>query len=554
VSASRGAVRSDANQSQRQRKIRQVERQLANQASTSTIQTNSQTQRDIPLKMAGNKTMVAPGTRDAPKFSSKKPQELRRFVRLMEDLWKEAGIVDDEIKKASIGKYADQESEEEWTALDTYEAGHSWEDFKEELIENYPEAAAAERGTPARIKQLCMDTRDIKLGDLTALYAFRRAFMAEAKKLAKPPAAMSNRELVELFLGCLSESMASAILQFLGNTKDWSKSRTKAAVGEIELAASNTNSKASRRPEDRYDLDEVCKAAIQVSESSQGMFYLMNKSTYETTSTTGEREIMMLNQPVSETKAIVQKLEELEGAQALERDRLVNVNKNIDSKFNELEAMMKAILAQNQSQGRNSGRQDNMKPYDPNSGMILGQPGTVPKWPIKSMDNERCFYCGRMGHFQADCEEMKAQIKAGNLKLNPEGKLRLKDGSHIPGFPSGTCIKERVERHYARRPSQYYYGEYDDEESTSGPSGSRYTNQYVNIAEDADRRRTRLEYELDLKEKEEALELRKIRLEREEKRMEQGNKQTRAANVLDLLEQLTDEEISAIKAARSGFT
>ena len=29
--------------------------------------------------------------------------------------------------------------------------------------------------------------------------------MAEAKKLVKPPAAMSNRELVELFIGCLTD-------------------------------------------------------------------------------------------------------------------------------------------------------------------------------------------------------------------------------------------------------------------------------------------------------------------------------------------------------------
>jgi len=43
--------------------------------------------------------MIAPGARDAPKFSSRKPQELRRFVRQMEDLWKDAGITEDEEKK-----------------------------------------------------------------------------------------------------------------------------------------------------------------------------------------------------------------------------------------------------------------------------------------------------------------------------------------------------------------------------------------------------------------------------------------------------------------------
>ena len=158
--------------------------------------------------------MIAPGTRDAPRFSSKKPQELWWFLRIMEDLWQEAGIVDDDVK---VGKYANQESEEEWTALEMYEAGHSWTEFKDKLIENYPEAVAAERGTPAGIRQLCSETRDIRLGNFVALYAFCQAFMAEVKKLVKPPAAMSNRELVKLFLGCLSDQMASAVLQFLGN-------------------------------------------------------------------------------------------------------------------------------------------------------------------------------------------------------------------------------------------------------------------------------------------------------------------------------------------------
>ena len=159
-----------------------------------------------------SKAMIAPGTRDALRLSSKKPQELQQFLRIMEDLWQEAGIVDDDVKKTMVGKYANQESEEEWTALEMYEAGHSWTEFKDELIENYPEAAAAERGTPARIRQLCSETRDIRLGNLVALYAFHRAFMAEVKKLVKPPAAMSNRELVELFLGCLSDQMASTVL------------------------------------------------------------------------------------------------------------------------------------------------------------------------------------------------------------------------------------------------------------------------------------------------------------------------------------------------------
>ena len=140
------------------------------------------------------KRMIAPGRRDAPKFKSDEPEKLRRFVRSMEDLWLEAGVDDDDAKKSMVGKYADVDSEEVWATFRTYGKGHSWEEFKKELIANYPEAAAAERGTPARIRQLCAETSKVRLGDMPALYSFRRAFMAEARKLQKPLAAMAGTQ------------------------------------------------------------------------------------------------------------------------------------------------------------------------------------------------------------------------------------------------------------------------------------------------------------------------------------------------------------------------
>ena len=88
--------------------------------------------------------MILPGTRDAPRFYASKPEELRRFLRQMEDLWADARINDDDKKKVSLGKYADYESEEEWAAFTTYSTGYSWEEFKKKLFENYPEAAEAQ--------------------------------------------------------------------------------------------------------------------------------------------------------------------------------------------------------------------------------------------------------------------------------------------------------------------------------------------------------------------------------------------------------------------------
>jgi hypothetical protein len=502
-------------------------------------------------KMASVKTskMVAPGTRDAPKFSSTKPEGLRRFIRLMEDLWSEAGVTNDDVKKSMIGKYADEDSEEEWTAFTSFGRGHSWSEFKDELIENYPEAAAAERGTPARIRQLCSETSKVRLGDMPALYSFRRAFMVEAKKLQKPPAAMANRELVELFIGCLSESFASAVLQFLGNgvpRVETTESTASTSRGkEVDTTVTN---RPQRRPEDRYDLDEICKAAIQVSENSQGMFSLMRK---DSSVNVGERGVLLFNQPVSETKALTNKVDELESVQALERDRLVSVTKTMESKMSGLEEMMKTLLAQSQT----GASQANCKGDCKGNNCRTHEASSAPtqRWGGRpsGMDNEKCFWCGLSGHFQADCDDLKNQLRLGNVKINPEGKLRLKDGSFIPNQPVGATMKEKVERHYARKPSQFYYGEYEDSDPPS-PIMPKYA-QYLGASNDAEKRVARLEAELELRKRESALEQRRRKLEQEEKKLEQSSGNDRAANTVDLLGQLTDEEVVAIKASRMGF-
>ena len=121
--------------------------------------------------------------------------------------------------------------------------------------------------------------------------------MAEVKKLVKPLVAMSNRELVELLIGCLTDQMALAVLQFLGNIVPSSKPKTKEKNVVSEEAASSLESgtvpcQVLRQLEDRYDLENVCRAAIQVSSNSQGMFLLINKPTQELTEECG---VLMLN-------------------------------------------------------------------------------------------------------------------------------------------------------------------------------------------------------------------------------------------------------------------
>src|SRR6202789_320512 len=209
------------------------------------------------------------------------------------------------------------------------------------------------------------------------------------------------------------------------------------------------------------------------------------------------------------------------------------------------------FMTQNQTVAKSSGCKDDCKGNGCKTHEASTSSTPAQRWG-RSMDKEKCYYCGGMGHFQADCEELKTHVRQGSVKVNPEAKLRLKDGSFIPNQPAGATIKERVDRHYARRPSQYFYGEYEDDDpvTTAAP---KYASQYLNSSDDAERRLARREAELELKQREDALELRRRKLELEEKKLEQSSEPSRMANLLDVLGQLTEDDLAAIKVARSGF-
>ena len=148
----------------------------------------------------------------------------------------------------------------------------------------------------------------------------------------------------------------------------------------------------------------------------------------------------MYSQPVSEAKALSEKVDELEGVQALERDWLVSMSKTFDSRMDGIEGLLKNLMSQsqtnvNQGMCKEDCKGGVCKTHETNS-------GPVQKWGGKPMESEKCFWCFLLGHFQADCEDLKNQIRLGNVKVNPEGKLRLRDGSFIPNFSPGASMKE----------------------------------------------------------------------------------------------------------------
>ena len=100
---------------------------------------------------------------------------------------------------------------------------------------------------PAKIWQIVQEADNVELGDTVKLYSYWQTFLSEANKLVKPPAVMSNRELMELFMSSLSLTMGQAVLQFLGGS----------AKKKVIEKGKETKVKDLRRPEDWYDLDKV---------------------------------------------------------------------------------------------------------------------------------------------------------------------------------------------------------------------------------------------------------------------------------------------------------
>jgi len=89
--------------------------------------------------------MIALNYRDAPKSNPEKPEKLLCFLRAIEVEFTNTSFNRDKMEE--VEKYTDARTEEEWRALDNYGDPTKWAEFKEELINSYPEAMSLRTGS-----------------------------------------------------------------------------------------------------------------------------------------------------------------------------------------------------------------------------------------------------------------------------------------------------------------------------------------------------------------------------------------------------------------------
>jgi len=105
--------------------------------------------------------------------------------------------------------------ERQWKALPEFSAG-IYEALKEKLLTLYPKAEELGRGSVDNLKKKMRGIGEIGVNDRDVLLSLIRIITAELSKLKNiSPPIHTNRELVEMFLGCLSRKFAASVAQKL---------------------------------------------------------------------------------------------------------------------------------------------------------------------------------------------------------------------------------------------------------------------------------------------------------------------------------------------------
>jgi hypothetical protein len=366
-------------------------------------------------RMTSSVKMPAPGAKDAPKFSKERPSELNRFLSRMEDWYTKAGTsLEDRITE--LGKYADIQSEKEWRHLKTYK-GKDWDAFKKELQGEYIEALDEEKGSLKELRRICKSHREIYSPDLAELQDLKREFIAEARCLLEPPAALSNREAVDKFLDCLSDEFRDKIL------------------GRLEVAEGMKAQTVDRRMEDRYDLDDTINMAITISRGARGL--TMSRESTRDKGKERERSTSVhiknedVNTPEKRAAAVSR-------AMKTEPD----IGETLAAFADEMKASRKTMENDRKTLLEDLARV--FRQATPATPVVAPQQSLYRPTMTYNNATSGCFYCGEEEHRKDNCPHRASHHEKGFIIIDQTGRTKMADGKFIP-MNGGATAKDRVE-------------------------------------------------------------------------------------------------------------
>ena len=353
--------------------------------------------------------------------------------------------------------------------------GHSYEKFKEMLLEDFPEAANLEEGSISRLRRILHRYRQVKDWDLERLKGYNRAFKLEVDKLMKEPAVINNYNAVQYYLSGLDEYWRGRLIQVMGDLtrektkKDRTQSRTKL-----------------RRHDDPWKLKEVMEEMENLMAAGDGSVYVkMNdlslsdpllKDSYK-----GKSSSVAQSKPVTKTGAsiiptpttrkskkpeedVYHVKEELEDSHLREDDDEdgplnIRVAASVDGHTASIRAHDQEIkvlkdsaeqvkILANEVQGLKKTLEDMPKRIQtswttPARG--YGQDSPNRSFNVGGTDRAGCYFCKEQTHRVKECPYQRKLIEKGWIVWNDKMRaMLLKDGSLLPRPGPGERVMDKT--------------------------------------------------------------------------------------------------------------
>ncbi|KAK6984891.1 hypothetical protein R3P38DRAFT_3451883 [Favolaschia claudopus] len=205
-----------------------------------------------------------PWDRDAPTLASENVDDLVDFFENVEDIIELGRVDDDNERKALVTSYLPIRTRDMWRELKTYNAGHSYADFRIEILSLYPEIAEQQRGSLACLEELGNGFRGIQQNEEGRLRRFGLRFCGVVNRLKTPLALITNRDACIKYLKALDRA-------FAGRVRKAVDEREVARVSLRQLGAGLNDSEHTKehaqRKEDVIDLRDLVEIAEVISQT-----------------------------------------------------------------------------------------------------------------------------------------------------------------------------------------------------------------------------------------------------------------------------------------------
>lgn len=386
----------------------------------------------------------------APTFDGRESEDLERYLDTVEDIIEVTKATSNGEKKWIALRYCTTATRREWAALPHHEDEYTWEQFKDQILKNYPESRESKEGSIALLDKLVRRyyTKKVPMDDVGDFMSFIRQFRAEAEKLLYPNLRVSNRELATRLLACLDPDLVKDIKSRLYNTdkdKLGSTLDRKKAEDAIAKGGKMEDKKAYKAllgwrsdRDDKYFWSDLLDTATELVENEAVSFY--DTEAAKAQSRRGPVKAVLFGseeQPSANTK-LDDRFSALEQAMAQGLDKVQTASRN---QLKEFESVLKKF-------SENSVRPPAPAPEAPPRWGNPSRPySDNPRPPPQSRD---CFHCGQPGHFISECQKRRDDIDNGIIKV-VDGRTCFYDGRPIPRQPGNKCTSLKAEEYKARQ-------------------------------------------------------------------------------------------------------